>query len=153
MDSRWPEIHITNDMTTKTTVKICREIFSRFGIPSYLVSDNGRQFVSDEFELFLKQNGVKHILSVPYHPATNGLAERYVQTIKQAIRALDPDPKDRQRDLCKILLQYRKMPHSITKTSPSHLMFGREIKSRIDLIKPVNKDSHKPEIVEFKCRK
>lgn len=148
--SRWPEIYITSDMTTKTTKNICREIFSRFGMPTYLVSDNGRQFVSEDFESFLKQNGIKHILTAPYHPASNGLAERYVQTLKQSIRAINPEPQDKQRELCKILLQYRKMPHSITKQSPSFLMFGREIKSRLDLLKP--KQSKVITKSDLKCR-
>lgn len=150
--SRWPEVYITRDMTSKTTTNICREIFSRFGIPTYLVSDNGRQFVSQDYECFLKQNGVKHILTAPYHPATNGLAERYVQTLKQAIRSLNPNPQDREKELQKILLQYRKMPHSTTRRSPSYLMFNREIKSRLDLIKPI--DKHPKEVIDykFKCR-
>ena len=48
-----------------------------------LVTDNGPCFVSEEFEIFLAKNGVKHITTAPYHPATNGLAERAVQTVKQ----------------------------------------------------------------------
>ena len=48
------------------------------------MSDNGPQFVSAEFEKFMKENGVKHFRSAPYHPSTNGLAERFVQSLKQA---------------------------------------------------------------------
>ncbi|XP_031348378.1 uncharacterized protein K02A2.6-like [Photinus pyralis] len=129
-------------MTANTTIKICREIFSRFGIPRVLVSDNGRNFVSYAFESFLKQNGIKHSLSAPYHPATNGLAERYVQTLKQSLRAINGNSSDVEKELCRLLLQYRKMSHSITKQSPSMLMFGREITSRLDLIKPdLNKNA------------
>lgn len=150
--SRWPEIYITKDMTSTTTIDICREIFSRFGIPVYLVSDNGRQFISNDFEFFLKQNGVKHILTAPYHPATNGLAERYVQTLKQSIRAINPEPKNRQKELANILLQYRKMPHSTTKQSPSSLMFGREIRSRLDFIKPLIKQQNESKQLKMKFR-
>lgn len=55
--------------------------------PDQLVSDNGPQFISEEFGLFLKQNGVKHIKSSPYHPASNGQAERFVRTFNEAMRA------------------------------------------------------------------
>lgn len=137
--SRWPEIHVTKDMSTKTTIRVCREIFARFGIPRVLVSDNGRQFVSHEFERFLESNGVKHSLTAPYHPATNGLAERCVQTFKKSLRAIAPEPDEKERELCKLLLQYRKMPHGITNRSPSFLMFGREIKSRLDRMKPTTR--------------
>jgi transposase InsO family protein len=44
------------------------------------MSDNGSQFSLDEFATFMKRNGIKHFKSAPYHPATNGLAERFIQT-------------------------------------------------------------------------
>ena len=52
-----------------------------------MVSDNGPQFVSDEFERFLKANRIKYLRSSPYHPLSNGLAERFVQTFKRAMKA------------------------------------------------------------------
>lgn len=88
-------------MTTKTTIEICREIFSRFGIPSILVSDNGSSFVLYVFQNFLKQNGIKHIKIAPYHPTSNGLAERFVQTLKQALRAINPSATYINKELCK----------------------------------------------------
>ena len=48
-----------------------------------VVSDNGPQFISDEFTKFLKSNGVKHFRSSPYHPATNGAIERVCTNIKK----------------------------------------------------------------------
>lgn len=51
-----------------------------------LISDNGPQFVSTEFENFLKMNGIRHTCSAPYHPQTNGEAEHFVQTLKQSLR-------------------------------------------------------------------
>ena len=59
-----------------------------YGIPTQLVSDNGPQFTSEEFASFMKRNGIKHIRSAPYHPSTNGTAERFVQTFKKAMKAL-----------------------------------------------------------------
>lgn len=140
--SRWPEVYLTHDMSSKTTIKICREIFSRFGMPKYIVSDNGRQFLSHEFKEFLRNNGIKQKLTAPYHPATNGLAERFVQTIKQAIRATNSSSHDREKELYKILLQFRKMPHTATNKSPSALIFNREIRSRLDVIKPEGDSIH-----------
>ncbi|XP_029053944.1 uncharacterized protein K02A2.6-like [Osmia bicornis bicornis] len=57
--TRWPEVYATKDMTTKTTIRILREIFARFGIPKVLVSDNGRQFIAHEFQQFLKKSLAK----------------------------------------------------------------------------------------------
>ncbi|KMQ86948.1 hypothetical protein RF55_13921 [Lasius niger] len=84
--TKWPEVFVMNNITATSTIEKCREIFSRFGIPQMLVTDNGRTFIAQEFQEFVKANGVIHKRSVPYRPATNGLAERFVQTLKQALR-------------------------------------------------------------------
>ncbi|XP_031332533.1 uncharacterized protein K02A2.6-like [Photinus pyralis] len=142
--TRWPEIHVVKDMTTTNTIALCRKIFTTFGIPRTLVSDNGSTFTSYEFKRFLQENGIIHKLSAPYHPSTNGLAERYVQSFKQALRAMKGHANDCERELLKFLLHYRKTEHSVTKVSPSYLMFGREIRSRLDFLKPDLEVNTKP---------
>lgn len=62
-------------------------MFSTHGIPDIVVSDNGPQFISSEFENFLKSNTIRHVLIAPYHPSSNGQAERMVQTTKDALNA------------------------------------------------------------------
>lgn len=73
--------------TTRKTTERLEEMFSRYGIPEQPVSDNRPQFVSEELEAFLKMNEIPHIKSAPYHPSTNGLAERFVQTLKHSLKA------------------------------------------------------------------
>ena len=73
--SKWPEVFTMTSTTTSKTISVLEETFARFGIPEQLVSDNGQQLVSEEFETFLNRNSVKHICTSPYHPATNGAAE------------------------------------------------------------------------------
>ena len=68
---KWLEIFLMSSMTTTKTVAVLRDLFAQYGIPRMLVSDNGPQFMSEEFRAFL----VKHVRSSPYHPATNGAAE------------------------------------------------------------------------------
>ncbi|VEN36375.1 unnamed protein product, partial [Callosobruchus maculatus] len=134
--TKWPEIHFTKDTSSETTIEICRKIFSTFGIPKYFVTDNGSNFVSFKFKRFLQENGVTAKLTAPYHPATNGQAERYVQTLKKALRTMKCDNYNKNLELCKFLLQYRRAPHINTGKSPSELMFGRQIRSRLDCMKP-----------------
>ena len=93
--------------TTARTISVLREMFARFGLPKHLVSDNGPQFTSDEFEQFLVGNGVNHIRSSPYHPSTNGAAERLVQTVKQALRSGCRDGLSLERALASFLQRYR----------------------------------------------
>jgi len=90
----WPEVHIMKNITTERTIKKCRDIFTTFGLPQVLVTDNSRTFISKEFQYFLKQNGISHKCTAPYNPATNGLAERFVQTLKQGLRKLSVNDKD-----------------------------------------------------------
>ena len=70
--------------TTNSTATIqhLRMIFSFFGLPETLVSDNGPQFAAKEFCSFCRLNGIHHILVTPYHPLSNGMVERAVQTFK-----------------------------------------------------------------------
>ncbi|KAF2891398.1 hypothetical protein ILUMI_14775, partial [Ignelater luminosus] len=107
-----------------------------FGLPQVLVSDNGKQFLSYELKNFLESNGIIHKVSAPYHPATNGLAEKTVQSFKNALRTLRGNNNDRNRDLQTFLFNYRITPHTVTGESPSKLLFGRQIRNRLDLLYP-----------------
>ncbi|XP_048854231.1 uncharacterized protein K02A2.6-like [Brienomyrus brachyistius] len=133
--SKWPEVHIMDSTTASETILVLRGLFSRYGIPHILVSDNGPQFCSEEFSTFLKFNGVKHIRSAPYHPATNGLAERFVQTFKHALKSSRGTTPVPQR-LDTFLLTYRNTPHATTKETPAMLFVGRKLRSRLDFLKP-----------------
>ena len=66
---------------------------------------NGLQFVSDLFAQFLKQNGIKHFKSSPYHASSNGLTERFIQTLKKALKASE-DHGTLQQHLASFLLSY-----------------------------------------------
>jgi len=69
--------------TSTATIDALRQIFSRHGLCEILLSDNGPQFVSQEFETFC---AIVHKTSAPYKPSTNGQAERVVRILKTAIK-------------------------------------------------------------------
>ena len=83
--SKWMDVVMMTSTTSENTINALRHLFSSYGLPVEIVSDNGPQFVSEEYEIFLKENGVRHIRSAAYHPASNGEAERAVRTFKQAM--------------------------------------------------------------------
>ena len=88
--SKWPEVVEMKSTSSTATILELRRMFATFatyGIPEQLVSDNGPQFISKEFEIFLCGNGVRHIRCARYHPASNGQAERFVQTFKRHMKA------------------------------------------------------------------
>ena len=84
---KWPEVIPMTTTTASRTIEELRKLFATHGLPEQLVSDNGPQFIADEFGEFMRSNGIKHIKSALYRPATNGMAERSVQTFKQALHA------------------------------------------------------------------
>ncbi|XP_055714912.1 uncharacterized protein K02A2.6-like [Phlebotomus papatasi] len=118
--SKWPEVAVVSDITSGTTIRELRKVFATHGLPEQLVTDQGRQFVSWEFQQFCKNNGIVHKMGAAYHPATNGQAERYVRTIKEKLAILkDADRDDLEQKLSSILLNYRRTPHSATGISPT----------------------------------
>ena len=83
--SKWLEVCVMNSTISTAIISELKRIFSHFGLPSIVVTDNARNFTSSEFETLLSVNGVKHMLSSPYHPNSNGLAERAVQSFRPDI--------------------------------------------------------------------
>ena len=132
--SKWIEAVSTHSTSSAVVIEELRSVFARFGIPEMIVTDNGTGFVSQEFKSFLEKNGVRHVTSAPYHPASNGLAERAVQVIKKGLKKVSEGSiKER---LAKVLLSYRITPHTTTGTSPSELLLGRRPRTVLDLLKP-----------------
>ncbi|XP_060085398.1 uncharacterized protein K02A2.6-like [Ylistrum balloti] len=131
--SKWPEVVRMASTTSSHTIDVLRNTFARYGLPKQLVTDNGPQFVSEEFKDFLQGNGIKHITSSPYHPRTNGLAERFVQSFKNAMRK---EGKPLHQRLSTFLCLYRNTPHTTTGETPAKLLLGRNLRTRLDILKP-----------------
>ena len=108
--------------------------FSTFGLPQVLVSDNGPAFSSSEFQDFMKQNGINHVKAVPYHPASNGLAEHAAKTFKLALKKLDTGSL--QSLISSFLFKYLVTPQTTTGISPAQLMMGHQLRSHLDLLLP-----------------
>ena len=87
--SKWIEVFPVKFASLATTIGKLRALFTTRGIPESIVSDNGSPFTSSEMKEFFTANGVKQVTSSPYHPSSNGLAERAVQTCKSALKKID----------------------------------------------------------------
>ncbi|KAL1486414.1 hypothetical protein MTO96_046976 [Rhipicephalus appendiculatus] len=81
--SKWPEVF---EIRPTTAIRCLTELFASFGFPETIVTDNGPQFVSLEFKHFAQYMGAPDVLTAPNHPRSNGLAERFIQTLKNALR-------------------------------------------------------------------
>ena len=134
--SKWVEVIQMSSTTSSKTITELRKLFSSYGLPDQLVSDNGPQFTSDEFSCFMKANGIKHILTSPYHPKSNGEAERFVQTLKNALRRERQESDSIHTKLSRFLMSYRTTPNTTTGVTPSELFLGRKVKTRLDILRP-----------------
>ena len=137
--SKWPEIKLMHSTKAGPTIKALRSIFSRTGIPCVVVSDQGRQFIADEMKNFMKANNIRFILAPTYHPKSNGLAERLVQTFKLAMKKMYEQNKDLHQNLDNFLITYRNTPHSVTGSTPAILMYNRPLRSQLQQLSPSDK--------------
>ena len=132
--SKWMEVCPVSAATSQVTIEKLRMIFATHGLPQILVSDNGTCFTSTDFEDFLRMNGIRHVTSSPYHPASNGLAERAVQSFKAAMKKAGKGSME--TNLARFLFRYRITPHTTTGRSPAELLMGRRLHSHLDQLLP-----------------
>ena len=132
--SKWIDIKIMNKITGADTILQLRHVFATHGLPDIIVTDNGPSFCSKEFSTFLTYNGVQHIRSSPFHPASNGFAERCVQTFKSSLKTMSSGSVEEK--VLRFLTKYRSTPQSTTGMTPAELLFNRKIKTRLDLVHP-----------------
>ena len=132
--SKWPEVVEMKKTTSVMTIEVLRTLFASYGIPEQVVSDNGPQFTAEEFVDFMKGNRIKHIRSAPYHPSTNGLAERFVQIFKRAMQASEQSGRSFNQHLADFLLSYRTTLHGTTNRTLSSLFINGEFRTSEDWI-------------------
>ena len=98
-----------------------------------LATDNGPQFIAEDFA---KRNGIKHVKSAPYHPASNGLAERFIQSLKQSLKASQDDGRSLSQRISSYLLTYHTTKHATTGVPPCKLFMQRDLRTRFNLLQP-----------------
>ncbi|XP_037958915.1 uncharacterized protein K02A2.6-like [Teleopsis dalmanni] len=126
--SQFPFVVQLSTTTTVDTISALSSIFSLEGIPETIVSDNGPQFTAEAFKHFCSKLGIKHITTAPFHPASNGLAERFVRSFKTAVQKNIDDGLSLKFAVSKYLATYRAMPNAEGK-SPAELLHGRPVRT------------------------
>ena len=126
--SKYPEILVTGNITSEAIIKWLDEIFSRYGLPDEIVSDNGKQFVSHEMSRYLEVNNVRHTRTPVYCPQQNGLVERFNRYVKTHVEAFVADNTPWRAGINALLRNFRATPSSAEGKSPAEIMFGRSMR-------------------------
>ena len=126
--TKWAEAKAIKAADAKqTAIFLYENIISRFGCPQILVSDKGTHFLNEAIEEMTKLFQINHRKTTPYHPQTNGLAERVNQTLVRILRKTVTDSKrDWDNKLTAALWAYRTTYKVTTRMTPFALMYGLE---------------------------
>ena len=122
---------LMSSTTSEKTIGVLRDVFARYDLLEQIISDDGPQFTSEEFETFTKSNGIRHIRSPPYHPSLVGKA---FCTNSEKLKSIKNDSMSLQHKLATILLGSRSTPNITTGVSPAELFLKRRMRTRLDLL-------------------
>ncbi|CAI6377494.1 unnamed protein product [Macrosiphum euphorbiae] len=128
--SKYVDIEILEDMSSETTINKLKLIFSRYGIPLVLFSDNGPQFSNSNFKNFSKEWDFEHKTSSPRYPQSNGMAERNIQTVKNIFKKVVADKKD----IYLAMLELKNTPILNENYTPNEIMFNRNVRGIVPKI-------------------
>lgn len=128
--TKWAEAIPMRDQTAARITEELIKVFSVFGVPDVLHSDQGKNFESTLLKETLQAFGIAKSHTTAYHPQGDGMVERLNRSLLQLLRVfVDKDPADWERYLPLVLYAYRTAAHSSTGVSPFELMHGRQPKS------------------------
>ena len=125
------------------------DLFARLGVPKIILSDNGVQFTSAEFEHFLTRHSIEHRLTSFYNPQCNGGVERFNKVIKGGLKTQLKENKSLKEAIRNKVQQYRATPHALSNMSPTELTIGRKIILPIDKLSIPNEPEDQPHIKDL----
>ena len=112
------------------------KVVARVGIPGKILTDQGSNFKSQLLAELYRMLHIRPIRASPYHPQTDGLVKRYNQTLKAMLGKVHiQEGKDWDLLLPYVLSAYREIPWSTTGFSPFELLYGREVRGSLDVLK------------------
>ena len=125
---KWPEVFAVPDQSAATIANLLvKEIVSRHGVPSALLSDRGRTFLSGLLREIQQLLGFKKVNTSAYHPQTDGLVERFNRTLTSMLaKTVEQGGKDWDQRLPFVLFAYRASQKQSTLESPFFLLYGRD---------------------------
>ncbi|CAM4574270.1 unnamed protein product [Lepidochelys olivacea] len=134
--TRWPEAVALSNTRAKSVCQALADIFARVGWPSDILTDAGTNFLAGTMKNLWEAHGVNHLVATPYHHQTNGMVEKFNGTLGAMIRKfVNEHSNDWDLVLQQLLFAYRAVPHPSLGFSPFELVYGREVKGPLQLVK------------------
>ena len=134
--TRYPEAVPLRSIEAERIAEELIQIFSRVGIPREILTDQGSNFMSRLLAEVYRMLQIQGLRTSPYHPQTDGLVERFNQTLKTLLRkSATTDGKDWDKLLPYLLFAYREVPQASTGFSPFELVYGRPVRGPLDVVK------------------
>lgn len=145
--TRYPEAIPLRNIDTISVAEALFSIFSRVGFPREMLTDRGTQFMSDVMKEVSRLMSIRHFTTTPYHPACNGLVEKFNGTMKQMLKKMcEERPQDWDRYLDALLFAYREAPQDSTGFAPFELLYGRAVRGPLMIVRELwTNESAEPE--------
>ena len=129
--SRYYEYAILQSTVTERVTDAIEGMFCRHGLPVTIKTDNGPQFISQEFKAFCEHNGIKHVRTTPKWAQANGEVERQNRSLMKRIKIAQAEGTNWKRELQRYVFKYRSTEHATTGKSPAELLFNRKIRGKL----------------------
>ena len=133
--TKYPEAIPLKRVDNVSVLEAMMEIFSRHGFPTEILTDQGSVFMSRMTAHMCKTFEVHKIKTSPYHPQTDGALERWHACLKGMFKRSETDLKKWDLELKYMLFAYRDTPHCTTGFSPFTLLYGRDVRGPLDLLR------------------
>src|SRR5947199_10744166 len=137
--TKWPEAKAMKEVTAENVVKFIYEgIICRHGCPKIILSDRGTHFRNKLVEELCEKFKIKHKLSSPYHPQTNGLVKRFNRTLCESLAKVSLKNNNWNLYIALTLFVYRTTKHSTTKIELFFMVYRRSARLPIDSLEADN---------------
>ena len=127
-------MEIVKSTAAETLIPKLHKILCTHGIPEVIKSDNGPPFNGENVKEYARRQGFQHHRIEPEHPESNGLAENFMRMLTKVAHTAYVEGQDPKKAVKNFLLNYQATPHSILKVSPSEILFGRKIHTKVPIL-------------------
>ncbi|KAJ8246605.1 hypothetical protein GJAV_G00253360, partial [Gymnothorax javanicus] len=136
--TKYPEVFPLKSIKAKSVAFCLVQFFARVGFPREILTDQGTNFMSTLLKQVYQLLGIRSLRTTPYHPQTDGLTERFNQTLKQMLRKfVNNSGTDWDQWLPYLLFAYREVPQASTGFSPFELLYGYEVRGPLSLLREI----------------